>query len=767
MAIYNLRYFKNVPQAGGGMLRLEIYRKDYAGQSMEIGDVLRVLALEIQGQQDEIDAPIVKTSLTMTFVDAPDMDAVSFKTSAWEEFYTSDSVLWLVVLKCGKAGTSASLMQTLWSGFVTPDSYAETLSYRGDVTIVARDNIGHMQDFPFDAVGDENGMISLHDLVEAGWAKIESPMVLNWRGDEDGAEWLKCNGQEAYDTLMNVSFFKEKNWYEAVEAALYAYGAVLRYVGNNRIQVCSLRDLPKFGKAEFEYLTRIQPLFEDGAERELIPAAKRIEEKVDYDLAEVINAPQVTEDDFTGQEQVLNVLEPGIAFDLVTMPIKQSSTGYGWRMGTNGGFFNPKAYDMSEVKEYDKNFMWLASSAYTISVHEVNYVRECNASKLSVELAFGSVYRLVDGVLKHVMDYPKRVCVDVFVKKNGVTLYLDEDGAWVSEEQMRVLTLESGKVSLAIPTDDYIGNIVLGVRIHGFDTTPWNFDSYVPMYSLSLVENRPLLQSATVNTNYNEANNIILSRDPQLAPARDEVALPQVIKNGIFYRNGGAVLPAKLWAWRQAPEQQMAVYNHLQLLCYYAKPFNMISGTILNATLSKMAVIYEWNGAEHILVSGRLNFLTGHIEGAILREFYRYEDLWGNIGGPEMPAVEEDRTSTAESSSSSSNTVTYTASETVNIASTSKASVLHINVTALIRMQSATKAQLDAVGLTESVISNMLSGAYTKVVDSSGGGVWDYTAYKESSSLHLYLHRGDGFVWKDGIVLEQIGNDWEIQYNEL
>ena len=41
----------------------------------EIGSVLQGLRLYVQGDQADIDTPIVKTSLEMTFVDAPDLEA--------------------------------------------------------------------------------------------------------------------------------------------------------------------------------------------------------------------------------------------------------------------------------------------------------------------------------------------------------------------------------------------------------------------------------------------------------------------------------------------------------------------------------------------------------------------------------------------------------------------------------------------------------------------------------------------------------------------
>ena len=164
---YGLRYYKELTQPSGKVVRLEILEKGYEGASKEIGPVCQALRLDIQGDT-EIDAPIVKTSLSMTFVDAPDhADARTKKCGNWDEFYTSDATLWQVVVKAKEAQETD--FTAIWGGYITPDSYTEVLQYRGSVTIVARDNIGHMADFPFDAEGNGEGMIRMYDVIAGGW----------------------------------------------------------------------------------------------------------------------------------------------------------------------------------------------------------------------------------------------------------------------------------------------------------------------------------------------------------------------------------------------------------------------------------------------------------------------------------------------------------------------------------------------------------------------------------------------------------------------
>jgi hypothetical protein len=108
----------------------------------------------------------------------------------------------------------------------------------------------------------------------------------------------------------------------------------------------------------------------------------------------------------------------------------------------------------------------------------------------------------------------------------------------------------------------------------------------------------------------------------------DVVALPLMVENA-FFRKLNGFLPAKAWKWKDDTKnkpQQMAVYNHLQMLCYFLRPNNVLEGTIVNADVTRPACIWKWKDAEHILVGGTYDLLSGYIEGAILRQFARYEE---------------------------------------------------------------------------------------------------------------------------------------------
>ena len=661
---YALRYYKEIAQTDGGVVRLEIHKKDSTTSAVEIGAVVQGLSLEIQGQQDDIDTPIQKTSLHMTFVDASDIENGQ-KNGFWEEFYTPDALLWRVILKAKDAGKTS--FRTIWGGYVTPDSFSEDLVYRGSVSITARDNIGHMQDFPFDALGDADGLISLYNLVSMGWEKIQSPMDLYW----NGLDWLSCNDVIAYHTLMNVSQFKDMNWYKAIETALASYGAVMRYAGENEVYVTTLRHMPSLGR-NINLMDRIEPTFIAGAQRELVPAVKRIEENVEYEL-ESAPQPLVKASDFSGNSHVLDS-----ANELYGYSLTNTQEGEGWFNSKDYAaiYFSPSRYiiEDAENEDVESKMYVVAGVGYN---NRAEYSRTILAQDITINITFGTGLmrkRFTDASGRPSGGYylvPRLgtifgISYAVYVIQNGVKQYYNfAKGEWEAQATYRREENDGGITEINIPVglSDYNGNVILGFDFGGIDATI----PYINIASVTFSGANELREKNIVNTIYNADNNVILTRDPQIGSAFDKVALPAFIKNGIFYRSGYEILPARLWSWGGS-EQQMAVWNHLQLLCYYAKPNNLISGTIVNADITRVAAIYEWNHAEHILVSGRYNFLNGHIEGAVLREFARYEDMWSEVAGAAMPETEQDSRSNVEGgASSSASPSTYTATQNVNI----------------------------------------------------------------------------------------------------
>ena len=688
---YKLRYYKEIEHADGKVIRLEIHKKDSTAGAVMIGAVVQGLSLQIQGQQGDIDTPIVKTSLSMTFVDANDINN-GRKNGFWEEFYTPDSVLWKVIVKA--KDSQGAEFRTIWGGYVTPDSFTEDLVYRGSVNIIARDNIGHMQDFPFDAEGDADGMISLYNLVSSAWAKIDSPMALDWRGEEDSILWMNTSEWiPAYDTLMNVSAFEDMNWYQALEKALYSYGVVMRYAGNNRVVVCPLRSMPDYGR-EAGNIGHLVPQFITGATRELVPAVKRIEESVDYDMVHSLPIPHLKAQDFDGSTNSYRCKIEGVDMgygsfgtaehDAPVWPIINGDKGWS-NIPSSTLYFSPFAYELgyfSQRRDLGEELLrYTYIAANNVDNRLVTFKKSITCSDFTIRMRFGQPWGLTrQGQLEQQSVFNLwRIYYTIMIDQNGVQEYYDTDRGWrPTYRQLSVVydpKQENFDFEAFVAVGEHTGKADIYFIISKIEYAQTSLASihqtglYAQVQELSFnsPESASLLEKNTVNTNYKAENNVVISRDPEFGPAYNSVALPGFIKNGIFYREGGVIVPAKKWAFGRAGDQQMAVYNHLQLLAYYAKPNNLISGTIVNGNVTRVACIYDWHGAEHMLISGTYNLLNGHIESAVLREFARYEDMWSDMAGADMPDTEQESRSNMEGGGASGGGASATYANTTDV----------------------------------------------------------------------------------------------------
>ncbi len=640
-----LNYYREQTLNNGDKVRLELY-SEYPDDwplypvTREIGDVLTGLHLDIEGGMDDIDTPIVKTSLTFSVVDAPDKDTNNIKAGNWEEFYTSSATGWKVVL-LGKKPNAAQFTP-MWTGYVTPDSYIETLQYHGVVTITARDNIGHLQDFDFDAKGDAEGMITPRELLTLAWEKAQIPMTLEWRGVGDSNIWPQTGGVDAIDTYVNVSAFEGKTWHDAVTETLYSLGLVLRYVGKNIIALCPLRRMPAQTEESVGDLQAITPRFTAYGTRELVPAVREIAEEVNYDVTEGSEQPLVGVDDFTGAEVSCTVNKKNVFGEVTQGTIRVNpiaNTGeIGWgNIPSSTLFFNPSTYNNALLdKKAAEEQMFLATNTVD---RQVWFGKAMQLETITLRIERGITIKsnsfgyITDALffeaisLRSVIKRTAGGIEEYYDGKTWETSYkeidLQFDESGVIEKTIQMQNLGSGLLQLFIirvdvdwklgyPGDD--GGAFLGIKSLNF----------------SLPQTRSLMERNKVTTKYNEANNVRMTRDPELGPAYDEVAFPALIKNAIYRKEGDIYKTAAEWVWpyEGGDAAQLAVLIHQQLLCYHSKPNNVLTGDIVNADMLDPRVIWTWKGAEHMLLSGSYNFATSRLEGAVLREFVRYEDMW-------------------------------------------------------------------------------------------------------------------------------------------
>ena len=126
---YGLWLYKEI-ETKQGSRRIEIHKRNYTGASIEI-DALADDGVVLSMDGGDITDPIIGTTLSLSIIDTEQID-----TSL---FFTPDATLYRVQLFFG-----ATLE---WSGYLTPDSYSENLAYRDIVSLVARDNLGRLNDY--------------------------------------------------------------------------------------------------------------------------------------------------------------------------------------------------------------------------------------------------------------------------------------------------------------------------------------------------------------------------------------------------------------------------------------------------------------------------------------------------------------------------------------------------------------------------------------------------------------------------------------------
>lgn len=668
---HQLKYYKEI-DSHGHLWRVEILQEtEETLTPTEIGQVLQGLRLVMQGDQADIDTPIVKTSLEMTFVDAPDLEDER-KCGYWEEFYTSSATEYQVRLY--KDG------QIEWTGYVTPDSFSEDLRYRGSVSIIARDNLGALQDIDFEY--EESNTVSLYFMLQRALAIGSIKMALS---DDSATQARNTLDDSILSTTatseFNCSLFDGKSWYEALEQALYATGTVLRYIGGNTLRLSCIRALPKLGKSYWWEVPIVDATFKAYGHRELSPAVKRISDSISYDLQDNIIDFYMPESAYTEETQLIDYRR--IEYENTSENIWQETVRieqapvYGYVSNKWGGqvsaagslLLNPYKYPYKEGHYTpDKGGDIKASDMLLVACNQggtitedsrcVQYISRLNAGKAEIEMEFGWPVTLYDNRTK-VGDYESTAFVTDgvthsrfsvhslyitcrWIGVSGTELVL-VDGAWKERytpyvsriELTQILSDNTYTSVLTLPaiTTSEVGELNInfyGTQCSGGYTDGSTSGIYIRWRDLRVTDasGDSQLKKRTINTNYSEKNNIVLDRQPAAAVYTGHFLSPENIRNGLFQYSQGMYHGHDYWRFNDTDDAQpLSVLIHQQLLAYYSKPNNVLTGEL--ATPNPLFnALYEWQGKKHILTSGALNILTGRMENAVLREFKRYDHMW-------------------------------------------------------------------------------------------------------------------------------------------
>ena len=704
MANYQKKYYKEI-EARGINWCVEIWQDTEDDiESYEIGPVLQGLRLVVQGDQADIDTPIVKTSLEMSFVDAPDLELgkTDRKCGDWEEFYTSSATEYQVRLY--KNGIIE------WTGYITPDSFSEDLRYRGSVTIIARDNLGTLQDTTCDLRGlqNEDGKVYIADVIDEAFNASTCAMGLEYDDTAfpyaipDLQKW-EYSGKALYH-MVDAAYLGEMNWWEALEAVLYSIGAVMRYVGGNRFVVVPVRDLPKMGHAEWWDVPVKPATFLAYGHRELVPPVKSITETQEWGAELENEVESVTDYQGTATLACTNIYLQGPSG---TMGGDFNVPAWGYAnartreavTAANSGLLNVKNY--AKVAGYDQETWgaWDDESIIYMAVNTrvdkpVTFSKRIYTSKgddtisgetpAKVKVGFALGYgvaltqdytRVLNFPLAGIDTYPASAGVNYTIKYTdlgggNVKYYNTSKGEWSGSKVVNLANGMSALTSVRRATEYDFEIELPAVGIITLEISKWymsgiNVSTLVDVVGLFgrissihidavLAEDLDLLQKRTITTNYSDRYSVRLTRDPKLAV--NPTTLPEVayVPNALLIEGSEQYSGSDDWVWMhgrewdEIPAHSGAMLTrliHQQLLCWHSEPNNLLTGEIacLDPTFN---ALYEWNGKRHYLISGTLNCLTGRMEGATLREFERYDRLWETYA--EQDVYEVARSSTEQ-----------------------------------------------------------------------------------------------------------------------
>ena len=695
---HQLKYYKEI-DSHGHLWRVEILQEtEDTLTPTEIGPVLQGLRLVVQGDQADVDTPIVKTSLEMTFVDAPDLEEER-KCGYWEEFYTSSATEYQV--KLYKDG------QIEWSGYVTPDSFSEDLRYRGSVSIIARDNLGALQDYTCDAItiADDEGKVEVVRLVERafrdlGIIALDLDTNITAVFAQGSRSWPvgDAKGTYAFSSktmwqVVDANALAEMNWYDALDRVLYSIGAVLRYVGGNKVIFESIKDIG-LGDADFWFdVPTHQVQFCAHGRRELAPAVKEIKEEISFEKPEESDKNNAASVEAYGAQNGLRIDhltmtlndtgDPNDLGDTIFGPEAQTLV-HGYTMTSqNGGevvasqsrlldvtrYAKAKGYDSEKYGKWDDpSILYYAigsSERFPVGPQMAVLAPEFTRLNLSLTIArpvsFFEKYAVIGNtaVTLPVWQnmYPTllyQIRLEPFSANNTTQWYDVASGEWKSssvdntkllvyvytpEERSGEATSQVAIEGLSVPFPGRLYFEVVGDANYANKVTVKvpNYGIYVRLkdfkITAKLAPEFEFTEAVRTTTKYNERNNIRLERTPEFGTNIQLGNYAYMCRNTILTRDTDMTnrySTGEYWRFHEdGPEVTLPAIIHQQILAYYSKPNNVLTGElVLDGDVPDFRSLWRWGGKDHLLMSGTLNVLAGRMENAVLREFTRYDRMW-------------------------------------------------------------------------------------------------------------------------------------------
>lgn len=659
MANYGVKYmaeWKNIREKD---YRLVILERDYDSSYKRIRH-LAGCALEVQGAQDGIIAPIVKTQLRFSLVDAWDeYDGPASKGGNWQEFYTPDATLYKVELYELTGNTETKI----WTGYITPDSWQESLDYRGIITVTARDNIGHLKDFPFVADGaaapDVNGLVEIRYLFTRAMEVIDFPMdfYVESAGSGQYSADVPCteDGDYLTEACVNAALFDGMDWYQVLERTLEAIGYTFRYVGRNKCVVGCLRNLPKMG--HYTEATGSQTMEFYGGSLELDPAVKQIEDEQDYKMETELQEDTKQGLRLQGSKRQYTWKygqSTGAAWDYYN---DGNTGGNGWQAGY--GFLRGSDYSLTAKLEANEGAD--AATAWPMLIANQENPTTFQSFRMPIvtpnvilHIVFGTPLE-GKGLTMQILElgisktYLSRLALRIMFVAGGTTQYWDGEDWDTASHVLEYTPADaiSSEYSVDIPlgeADPGDGSYLLiefrDIQFVGSDRPDQGL--YARIKEISTEIGGAAVEKNSVKTINNEVYNVKLNRRPLFSALSRKVGFAQARNYlaGLFYYpvygSYPELYPYQVRFTDQGSTVPLPVLIHQQILCYYFGAARVLSGNCAPVNKARFAFdkLCTYKGVSYLLQGGTLDLFSGIIMGAVLREYTTFTELWSG-GAPE------------------------------------------------------------------------------------------------------------------------------------
>ena len=674
MAYYGNKFYANVQYPGYGLVQLLIKEKNYSGANFRMGNI-QSLTLEVGGGNEPPYAPVLKTTLRFSVADAFDVGttdsgetcittegSTKIKNGQWEEFYTNDATKYLVQLIYLLSGTGKPTRQTvLWQGYITPDSWEEAMVYHGSITVVARDMLGSLSDFTFDAPG-VGGLITVQQLVNQALGKCKAAMEATFESTQVLQNYDGATVTSILSAGIPEKAFEGKSWWDALTSTLEALGMVMRF-DNGGWKVTSLRYLPQLlgrERHDCEFINR-------SGIRTLDPPIKEVSAVFDVDVEEVVpEAPDA--DDFTTGEDVTVVTESlGTLYKktITTKELAAASGNYNTPASGAPSLLAPPNFAANDptahgsvyflANTYDAVF-GLVSNTFTkvygsAPVSAGVFRTPCQLrirqnGEITESLLYGP---MSPGSFFHRDDppYVKSISLYITGQAAGVTYFYKGSGEWVTGTR-KTREDDAGVDPLVVSfegategaVDIYSSGVAIDpttvvVDVVHVEVSPWSMQIvdnthlfFVPLdLAIGAMEDGNFPTEYSVVTDYNNDYNVRIERTPAIGSVN--TTAPGVLFQNVL-QTAAKVLPDN-WNWPDSVDgYPLEVMVQAQVLQFYAAANSIFTGNIHDKTypIAVPGTYYDYYDRWCILQRGTFNFMNGFLVDAAIREYMTWEQVW-------------------------------------------------------------------------------------------------------------------------------------------